>query len=88
MATVTVGSLNELSVCRIETDPAIDGIDHPKYVEFEVPSATSPIKPGEPKWANYVKGVVASFHGTKIDLINKHFWSLLFYTTIFSHRTC
>lgn len=66
MSTVCVGSLNKLSICRVETDSNIQGTDKPKYVEFGVPSASSPIEPGSPKWANYVKGVVAGFHGKTI----------------------
>nr|CAH0112930.1 unnamed protein product [Daphnia galeata] len=62
LATVIVGSLNKLSVCRIETDSKIEGIDLPKYVEFSIPSKTKAVEPGSPKWANYVKGVVAGFH--------------------------
>jgi len=63
MVTVAVGKLNNLNVCRIETDPASKATDDPKYVEFNVPSASNMIEPGNPKWANYVKGVVAGFHG-------------------------
>lgn len=65
MATVCVGSLNELSVCRVETDSTIQGIDDPKYVEFNIPSETTSLEPGSPKWANYVKGVIAGFHGMR-----------------------
>ena len=61
MATVSIGALNMQSICRIETDSK--GVDDPRYVEFDIPSATSPIEPGNPKWANYIKGVVAGFHG-------------------------
>lgn len=62
MVTVVVGSLNGLPICRIETD--LKGADEPKYVEFDAPAlASTPIQPGTPKWANYVKGVAACFHG-------------------------
>lgn len=57
MTTVAVGSLNDLQVCRVETDSK--GADEPRYVEYD----TSPIQQGSPKWANYVKGVTACFHG-------------------------
>ena len=69
MATVIAGSLNKLSVCRIETDSKIEGIDLSKYVEFSIPSKTKAVEPGSPKWANYVKGVVAGFHGSVLFLI-------------------
>ena len=62
MTTVAVGSLNELQVCRVETDSK--GADEPRYVEYD----TSLIQQGSPKWANYVKGDTACFHG--ISLIN------------------
>jgi len=68
MATVIVGSVNELSMCRIETDSEIQGIDVPKYVEFNIPSKDTTVEPGSPKWANYVKGVVAGFHGRVLFL--------------------
>ena len=58
MVTVAVGSLNDLPICRIETDSK--WADEPKYVEFDAQA----IQPGvQPKWANYVKGVAACFHG-------------------------
>lgn len=63
MATVCVGSLNELSVCRVETDSRIQDVDDPKYVEFRIPSEVAILQPGSPRWANYIKGVVAGFHG-------------------------
>ena len=56
-------------MCRIETDSKIEGIDLPKYVEFSIPSKTKAVEPGSPKWANYVKGVVAGFHGSVMFLI-------------------
>lgn len=63
MATVVVGDLNELNVCRIETDPDCKETDNPKYVEFDIPTAAKPLRPSSPKWANYVKGVISFFHG-------------------------
>lgn len=61
MVTVAVGSLNNLATCRVETNST--GADEPSYVEFDAPSSSSPVEPGTPKWANYVKGVIACFHG-------------------------
>lgn len=60
MVTVAVGSLNDLGICRIESQGMDDG-----YVEFP----SSSIAPGSPNWANYVKGVLACFHG---KLANKN----------------
>lgn len=55
LTTVAVGSVNDLNICRIESQ----GMKDPNYVEFSSLS----VEPGEPKWANYIKGVVACFHG-------------------------
>lgn len=60
MATVCVGSLNNLQVCRVLTDSKIEGIDEPRFIEFCIPTLSSPLTPGLPKWANYVKGVIAT----------------------------
>lgn len=54
LTTVAVGSINDLNICRIESQ----GMKEPNYVEF----ASTSVEPGEPKWANYIKGVVACFH--------------------------
>lgn len=62
MVTVVLGRLNGSNTCRVVTDPNNNSTDQPKFVEFDVPSS-SPLLPGTPKWANYVKGVVACFHG-------------------------
>ena len=56
LTTVAVGSINDLNICRIESQ----GMKEPNYVEF----ASTSVEPGEPKWANYIKGVVACFHGS------------------------
>lgn len=59
--TVVVGKKSEGNLCRVLT--LAESVDEPKYVEFPVPSAETPQKPGSPKWANYVKGVVANYIG-------------------------
>ncbi|KAK6177578.1 hypothetical protein SNE40_015652 [Patella caerulea] len=62
LVTVVVGRKIEGNVCRVSTlEQSANGSC---VVEFQVPSADSPLKPGAPKWANYVKGVVAKFIGT------------------------
>lgn len=63
MVTVAVGRLNGSDTCRIQTDSRGIGSDEAGYVEFKAPTEACPIQPGTPKWANYVKGVVACFHG-------------------------
>ncbi|XP_060567689.1 galactokinase-like [Ruditapes philippinarum] len=61
LVTVLVGKKTDGQQCRVLT--LTDGVDDPNYVEFPVPSESSPLTPGTPKWANYVKGVVANYKG-------------------------
>ncbi|CAG5118473.1 unnamed protein product [Candidula unifasciata] len=56
MVTVVVGNPTESGVCRVETLAA--GVD-PSYTEFPL----NDLKPGSPKWCNYVKGVAAQMPG-------------------------
>ncbi|KAK7494149.1 hypothetical protein BaRGS_00014622 [Batillaria attramentaria] len=60
MVTVLVGRRVEGDNCRVLT--LADGADEPKLTEFARPAAI-PLSPSSPKWANYVKGVVANFPG-------------------------
>lgn len=53
MVTVIVGKATTSGTCRVET--LSDRADEPHYTEF----AVAGLQPGQPKWANYVKGVVA-----------------------------
>ncbi|KAL3878009.1 hypothetical protein ACJMK2_035649 [Sinanodonta woodiana] len=62
LVTVMVGRRTDSGKCRVLT--LAEAVDDPKYVEFPVPSAEEPLEKGTPKWANYVKGVVANFIGT------------------------
>lgn len=59
--TIVVGRLKESGSCRLLTMCSV--ADHPREVEFQVPSDQTPLLPGQPKWANYVKGVVANYKG-------------------------
>lgn len=67
MATVIVGDFNGLKTCRVETDPDCQETDDPKYIEFNIPTASSPLEPSIPKWANYVKGVISFFHAAPVQ---------------------
>lgn len=60
MVTILVGSKNNSNSCHIKT---LHSNFDETPVEFPTPSV-GPLKPGLPKWANYVKGVVANFRGT------------------------
>ncbi|XP_021943533.1 galactokinase [Folsomia candida] len=55
---VMVGRYNGTSKIRIATSAEVD---NPKRVEFDTPSKENPLTQGEPKWANYVKGVLHHF---------------------------
>nr|CAD7585614.1 unnamed protein product [Timema genevievae] len=58
MVTVVVGKKNGSNICRVVT--TCEAADAPLKAEFFSPSKEPP-KPGTPKWANYVKGVLANF---------------------------
>ena len=64
LVTVFVGRKTDKDVCRILT--LAPGVDNPTYVEFAAPSPDNPPPVGTPKWANYVKGVIAHFKGNII----------------------
>nr|CAD7439184.1 unnamed protein product [Timema bartmani] len=61
LGTVVVGSRNFSNKCCVVT--TYEASDQALETEFSVPSKEQ-LKPGSPKWANYVKGVVANFEGT------------------------
>ncbi|CAH0578996.1 unnamed protein product [Chrysodeixis includens] len=58
--TVVVGALNNTGECNVIS---ILGSGEELKASFLAPTASSPLKPGTPAWANYVKGVVANFPG-------------------------
>lgn len=62
MVTVVVGNPTESGICRVET--LASGLD-PKYTEFSLHE----LKPGSPKWCNYVKGVAAQMPGDYISSV-------------------
>lgn len=37
--------------------------DEPHRVQFPAPRQGSPLSPGQPRWANYVKGVIQHYRG-------------------------
>jgi galactokinase len=59
MVTILVGRKTSSGVCSIVA--AVPETDEPRKVEFPVPTKQA-LLPGSPKWANYVKGVIANFH--------------------------
>ncbi|XP_071954544.1 galactokinase-like isoform X2 [Antedon mediterranea] len=61
MVTVLVGSKTNSGMCTVIT--TAEGVDEPKQVEFALPTSEIPLLPGEPAWANYVKGVVQNYKG-------------------------
>nr|XP_053626331.1 galactokinase-like isoform X2 [Cherax quadricarinatus] len=61
LVTVIVGRKTNTSMCKVQT--LSEFADKPLQVEFKPPSLSTPLKPGTPNWANYIKGVVANFPG-------------------------
>lgn len=70
-----VGRSNGTNTIRIATSA---DVGNPKRVEFELPSKDNPLTPGEPKWANYVKGVLHHYSCKSIDRIRTK-WRLCTY---------
>ncbi|XP_065226613.1 galactokinase-like [Planococcus citri] len=64
MVTIVVGKKTGSNKCTIIT--ANENVGSNKTVEFPVPNETNPLECGEPKWANYVKGVVQCFKGPRV----------------------
>ena len=65
MMTVIVGLKSDDNVCHIHT--LAENVPDPKYVSFNLPTQDSPLQPGSPSWANYIKGVVAFYRGEVAD---------------------
>lgn len=61
MGTVMVGSPRQDGTISILT--TAEEADEPKRVEFLVPVEGGALKPGEPQWANYIKGVIQHYRG-------------------------
>jgi len=61
LVSVFVGKKTTSGQCRVLT--LAEGVDSPTYTEFTTPTDATPLSPGTPKWANYVKGVVANYKG-------------------------
>ncbi|NXF93798.1 GALK1 Galactokinase, partial [Eubucco bourcierii] len=61
MGTVLVGSPTQDGTISILTTSA--EADEPHRVQFPAPCQGSPLSPGQPRWANYVKGVIQHYQG-------------------------
>jgi len=61
LVTVIVGRKSDGDVCHLAT--CAQGADEPHVITFPIHTPDSPLVPGKPSWANYVKGVIANFPG-------------------------
>ncbi|KAM9371180.1 galactokinase [Phaethornis superciliosus] len=61
MGTVLVGSPTQDGTISIVTT-AVEA-DEPHRVQFPAPYPGSPLSPGPPRWANYIKGVIQHYRG-------------------------
>ncbi|NXI69370.1 GALK1 Galactokinase, partial [Anseranas semipalmata] len=61
LGTVLVGSPTQDGTISILTTSA--GADEPHRAQFPAPCESSPLSPGQPRWANYVKGVIQHYRG-------------------------
>ncbi|KAI0210734.1 Galactokinase [Lamellibrachia satsuma] len=64
LVTLVVGNKTDTGMCRVLTTSPVDGLS---YVEFPINSSQEPLAPGKPSWANYVKGVIASYQGPQVS---------------------
>ncbi|NXO25400.1 GALK1 Galactokinase, partial [Cisticola juncidis] len=61
LGTVLVGSPRQDGLICIVTTAA--EADEPRRVQFLAPGPGSPLSPGLPRWANYIKGVIQHYRG-------------------------
>ena len=61
LGTVLVGSPTQDGTISILTTSV--EADEPHRVQFPAPRQGSPLSPGQPRWANYVKGVIQHYRG-------------------------
>ena len=61
LVTVIVGRKSDGNFCQLGT--CAKGVDEPHMTTFPVHTPGSPLTPGKPTWANYVKGVISNFPG-------------------------
>ncbi|KAM6297544.1 galactokinase [Aegotheles albertisi] len=61
LGTVLVGSPTQDGTISILTTSV--EADEPRRVQFPAPGQGSPLTPGQPRWANYIKGVIQHYRG-------------------------
>ena len=61
LVTVMVGSRTPDQNVSIVT--TTEAVDEPRRVDFVLPKDNKPLSPGQPSWANYIKGVVQHYRG-------------------------
>ncbi|XP_059180935.1 galactokinase isoform X2 [Centropristis striata] len=64
LVTVVVGS--ETSGQDVTVVTVTEDADEPRRVDFSLPSYGSPLSPGQPSWANYVKGVIQHYRAPPV----------------------
>ncbi|XP_035198064.1 galactokinase [Oxyura jamaicensis] len=68
LGTVLVGSPTQDGTISILTTS--EAADEPHRVQFPAPHESSPLSPGQPRWANYVKGVIQHYRGGPVPGFN------------------
>ncbi|XP_074778031.1 galactokinase isoform X3 [Athene noctua] len=68
LGTVLVGSPTQDGTISILTTSA--EADEPHRVQFPAPRQGSPLSPGQPRWANYIKGVIQHYRGGPVPGFN------------------
>ncbi|XP_048346736.1 galactokinase [Sphaerodactylus townsendi] len=68
MGTVIVGSPRQDGIICIIT--TAEEAEEPRKVQFPVPGEGGALKPGEPRWANYIKGVIQHYRAAPLPGFN------------------
>lgn len=68
LGTVLAGSPTQDGTISILTTS--ESADEPHRVQFPAPCESSPLSPGQPRWANYVKGVIQHYRGGPVPGFN------------------
>lgn len=59
LVTVVVG--RQISGNKVSIVSASEALEESNRVDFDLPTSTTPLLPGKPRWANYVKGVIQHY---------------------------
>ena len=83
LVTVMVGS--QTSDQDVTVTTLSEDADEPRKIHFHLPRDGTPLSPGSPKWANYVKGVIQHYRGEPscdLSSLIAHFEAMMRYDLV------